>query len=53
MYQSKKPYLYGTGGGVQDVPLALNVGLVCHKSGHGLSSISRRSTAPTPAGWAA
>ena len=26
----------GLAGGVQDVPLALNVGLVCHKSGHGV-----------------
>ena len=28
----------GLAGGVQDVPLTLNVGLVCHKSGHGVSS---------------
>ena len=30
----------GLTGGVQDVPLTLNVGLVCHKSGHGVSSVS-------------
>ena len=29
----------GLARGVQNVPLALNVGLVCHKSGHGVSSV--------------
>ena len=29
----------GLARGVQDVPLTLNVGLVCHKSGHGVSSV--------------
>ena len=26
----------GLAGGINDIPLALNVGLVCHKSGHGV-----------------